>query len=138
MMSVMDLIPSLRWCVDVGGGRSFVLHPGLTMERNLLREWLTWMGREADHVVVAAWFSVTDPAGLRAALAAVDPVRLAWYANTDLGRGERAADLHDLAAIAARIAAQSGTSNSRCAPRHGMGSPSGVASASTQHHGPTA
>jgi hypothetical protein len=105
MLAVMDLVPTLRWCVDVGGGRSFVLHEGLLMERNLLHEWLVWMNREVDHVAVAAWFSVTDPRHLKDALRSVDEGKLVWYANADLGRGRRAADLADLAAKVARVTA---------------------------------
>jgi hypothetical protein len=138
MLAVMDLVPSLRWCLDVGGGRSFVLNPGLLMERNLLHEWLVWMNREVDHVAVAAWFSVTDPRHLKAALRALDPAKLACYANVELGWGERASDLSDLRVRATRIASRSGAGNSRCIPLIGTGGSSGVGLASSQHQGPTA
>jgi hypothetical protein len=138
MLAVMDLVPTLRWCVDVGGGRSFVLHEGLLMERNLLHEWLVWMNREVDHVAVAAWFSVTDPRHLKDALRALDPARVVCYGNVDMGRGERASDLDDLRARAARIASLSGTSNSLCIPLAGTGGVIGSGSASSQHQGPTA
>lgn len=108
MLATMDLIPELRWCLDVGGGRSFVLHSGLEMERNLLREWLVWMNREVDLVVVAAWFSVTDPTALKDALRSVDEGKLACYSNAGLGRGERATDLADLKGRAERIVARAG------------------------------
>jgi hypothetical protein len=97
MLATMDLIPSLRWCLDVGGGASFVANRGLLCERNRLLEYLAWMDRVASHVVVAAWFSVTSPADLARALSAVDPARLFVYSNRDLGAGRRCDSLGGLA-----------------------------------------
>jgi hypothetical protein len=134
MMATMDLVASLRWCVDVGGGRRFVVDEGLLSERNLL----VWMNREVDHVVVSAWFSVSDPRDLRDALRAVDEAKVVCYSNVDLGRGGRADSLADLRIKAERIASLSGTSNNLCMPLVGTAGKTGSGSASIQHHGPTA
>lgn len=135
MMAAMDLLPRMRWCVDLGGGQRFD-----GPNRNRLAEWLAWMNREADVVAVAAWFSVTDPRAIREALAVVTPGRLAVYSNIDLCTGPRCGGLDTLAKVVASIdpRADSGTSKNPSAPRHGTGLSSGLGFAILQSQGPTA
>lgn len=59
MMAVMDTCPALRWCLDIDT---------LTADSQLAK-WLVWMDRLVDPLAVVGWFSITDPAPLRTALA---------------------------------------------------------------------
>lgn len=79
MMATCDAIPSVRWCVDVGGGREY---PGLA-------PWLEASAYLCRFVIVHAWFSISRPQALVRALRAVDAKKLLWTSNVDLGRGQR-------------------------------------------------
>lgn len=88
LMAAMDLMPSLRWATDLSGGKP----------AEQTREWCTWLDRVVSHVVVVAWFTITDPAFLAVGLEAVDPDKLAWHApGVDLRAGGRFEQLDALA-----------------------------------------
>lgn len=61
MMSAMDMLPRVRWAVDVGGGRG--LDP----------DWLEACAECTTHLVVAAWFTVTNPGPFARALTRYGP-----------------------------------------------------------------
>lgn len=90
MMTTMDYIPSLRWCVDVGGGR----------RGDQLESFCHWANRIVSYVAVSAWFSITSPEALRGALSVFTRVPVLIKSNIDLGFGEAFADLDALAIYA--------------------------------------
>jgi len=97
MMSVMDHAPSIRWCVEyderVCRGARWV-------------EFIPALCEVAPIVVVAGWFTVTDPTELRAAVAACPSscAPITYGGNTTLGGIEAAtlAQLFDMIGQAGR------------------------------------
>lgn len=88
MLATMDLLPCCRYAIDLGPRHA---------SAEELTEWLVWIDRLCDPVVVNAWFSISDPATLRSALEVVDPERLFVCSNVDLGRGAQTESLDALA-----------------------------------------
>lgn len=86
MLATMDVVPTLRYAIDLGPRHAAVEE---------LTEWLTWMNRLCDPIVVNAWFSITDPQALRAALEVVDAERLLVCSNADLGGRGQTGSLDD-------------------------------------------
>lgn len=83
MMSVMDKVPSLRWCVDVDGlGR-----------RARLADFLVIADAVVERIAVCGWFSITDPAPLRNAVAALPRAPLVYVGHIELGAGRQMATL---------------------------------------------
>lgn len=79
LMAAMDVMPCCRFGIDLGGG---VQYPRLN-------DWMIWMNRLCSLIVIAGWFSVTDPKHVRAAISFVDYEKLLVYSNIDLGHGSR-------------------------------------------------
>src|SRR5216117_3249979 len=72
MMAVMDACPALRYCFDTD-----------TQGKNALwADWLICAERYASMIVVAGWFSISDPAPLvRGVAGLADPSRVIVYAR---------------------------------------------------------
>lgn len=85
MMSVMDKVPSLRWCVDVDS-----LSP-----RARLADFLVMADALVGRIAVCGWFSITDPAPLRAAVAALPRAPLVYAGHIELGAGRQLPTLGD-------------------------------------------
>ncbi len=77
MLSAMDEIPSLSWCVDVTG-----LRWGETLDRWL--EFAVWVRRLTTHVTATLVCYIDDPAPLRALLEVFEVDKLAVYGNRPL------------------------------------------------------
>jgi len=71
MLSVMDQCPSIRWCLDVD-----ILTQA---QRANLANWLTCVGNVTERVIVAGWFSSTNPRPLASAVARLRRSRLTCY-----------------------------------------------------------
>lgn len=79
MMSVMDKVPALRWCVDVD-----MLGPTAR-----LTDFLVMADAFVERIAVCGWFSITDPAPLRAAVAALSRAPLVYAGHIELGAGRQ-------------------------------------------------
>ena len=79
MLATMDVIPRIRWCCDLSGGRG-----------GRLADFLYWADRECNLFVVNAWFSISDPAPIAAAFAPF-AAKTIWRANADGPAGAFAA-----------------------------------------------
>lgn len=71
MLSLMDRLPRVRWCVDVDGLR--------TEQRDHLSDWLCCLGKVTDLIVVAGWYCSTAPEPLARAVQTLDRRRVAVY-----------------------------------------------------------
>lgn len=87
MMAAMDLMPSCRYAIDLGGGQ----------KPRLLGPWLEGVSRLVDRVVVVAWYSISDPDVLRRALRGCEQEKVFVYCNVSLGVGQHFQDLEALA-----------------------------------------
>lgn len=85
MAAVMDAAPCLSWCVDVDELR----------EGHRFADWLLWSERVATRIVIVGWFSITDPAPLRAAIRELQRVPLCYTPFTELG-GEHVLTIGEL------------------------------------------
>jgi len=74
MMAVMDQALELRWCVDVD---SFD-------KRSRLADFLLMAERVVSPIVVAGWFSITDPAPIRRAIAGLRTPPVCYGGNVRL------------------------------------------------------
>lgn len=79
MMSVMDKVPTLRWCVDVD-----LLGPGAR-----LADFLVMADALVERIAVCGWFSLTDPTPLRAAVRALGRTPLVYAGHIELGAGRK-------------------------------------------------
>lgn len=83
MMSVMDTVPSMRWCLDID-----TLGPTAR-----LADFLVMADALVDRIGVCGWFSLTDPAPLRAAVAALPRAPVVYAGHIELGAGR---EVHSL------------------------------------------
>ena len=101
MMSVMDVCPELRWCFDTAELRA--------EKAPRLDDFLIGAQYAAHPVCFAGWFSITDPAKLRAALEALDVAPVVYTGQTPMGiRGEHS-NLRELVRAVAEAAAKQPT-----------------------------
>lgn len=95
LMSMMDVLPLVRWAIDLGGARRF--------PHSLA--WATACDRLVDHVVVAAWFALSDPAHFeRQVLAGFTRSPCALYTHPTIDWGTRAMNLAELALLSPLLA----------------------------------
>jgi len=52
MLSLMDELPHLRYCVDIDE----IINP-----EHRLADWMQWMGRLADQILIVGWFGLGNP-----------------------------------------------------------------------------
>lgn len=71
MLSLMDQLPRLRWCVDADGFDA--------RQREALPAWLRCMGNVTDLIVVAGWYCSTNPEPLARAVRSLDRGRAFVY-----------------------------------------------------------
>lgn len=71
MLSLMDQLPRLRWCVDADGFNE--------RQRAALPAWLRCMGNVTDLIVVAGWYCSTNPEPLARAVRSLNGERVAVY-----------------------------------------------------------
>jgi hypothetical protein len=71
MLSLMDQIPRLRWCVDADGFNN--------RQREALPAWLRCVNNVTDFIVVAGWYCSTSPEPLARAVRAVRWQRMMVY-----------------------------------------------------------
>ena len=87
MMATCDVIPRIRWAVDLGGGQSLAG----------LGDFLSWCNRLVPGLVIAhLWFSVSSPEAWRTALAQVEERKLLVRTNIPLGVGRSFSSFRDL------------------------------------------
>jgi hypothetical protein len=78
MMSVMDEVPALRWCVDLDA-----VHD----KRSRIGDFLLVAETLASPIGVCGWFSISDPEPLRAAVRAMTRRPIVYCGNIKLGAG---------------------------------------------------
>ena len=88
MLATMDVCPRFRWCLDIDA-----LRPEAR-----LAEWIAWLPRVSELVGVVGWFSITDPAPLRAALEALPAELVHVYVPDVPLPGRRYATLEEFVA----------------------------------------
>lgn len=71
MLSLMDQLPRLRWCVDADAFND--------RQREALPSWLRCMGNVTELIVVAGWYCSTSPDPLARAVRSLDGERVAVY-----------------------------------------------------------
>lgn len=71
MLSLMDQIPRLRWCVDADGFS--------VRQREALTAWLRCVNNVTDFIVVAGWYCSTNPEPLARAVRSVNWARMLVY-----------------------------------------------------------
>jgi hypothetical protein len=85
MLSLMDAVPRLRWCIDVDG---------LNREQlAAMTPWLTCIGNVTDLIVVAGWYCSTNPLPLASAVRCVNGDRARVYVQCRGVGGDPFADL---------------------------------------------
>ncbi len=86
MMSVMDTVPELRWCIDFDG----------LPKTHQLDSFLTLAGRIASPI--GMWFTITDPARIRNLVEREDVDVLVYGGNVRFGTRREANTLGDFVA----------------------------------------
>jgi hypothetical protein len=71
MLSLMDQIPRLRWCIDADGMTA--------AQREALTPWLACVNNVTDLIVVAGWYCSTNPEPLARAVRLLDGERAMIY-----------------------------------------------------------
>jgi hypothetical protein len=112
MMSVMDLIPQVSRCVDMGN----------VPKDARFADWLACAERMVGGIIVCGWYSISNPQPMRDAIAALQhPERVLTYIQpTGLGVGQDFATLDELKDAAVQ-AAGSAMSNMPSLPDTGKG-----------------
>lgn len=77
MMSVMDACPVLRWCVDLDTLRS--------RSDTRIGDFLQMAERLAEPIAICGWFSISNPAPLREAIAGMTTSPTVYAGNVRLG-----------------------------------------------------
>lgn len=71
MLSIMDQCPGIRWCLDVD--------PLTADQKAKLGDWLVCVGNVMERVIVAGWFSSTNPKPLAEAVGRLRRARTLCY-----------------------------------------------------------
>lgn len=71
MLSLMDAVPRLRWCIDADGLSA--------PQREQLPAWLACIGNVVDLIVVAGWYCSTNPEPLARAVRSLNRKRVVVY-----------------------------------------------------------
>jgi hypothetical protein len=85
MLSLMDQLPRVRWCIDCDG-----LRPD---QREAMPGWLAALGNVMDQIVVAGWYCSTNPEPLARAVRPLARERVAVYVQCRGVGGDPFADL---------------------------------------------
>jgi hypothetical protein len=85
MLSVMDKVPSLRWCVDIDGLSASARLGDFMLMADML----------VARIAVCGWFSLTDPTPLRDAVRALPRKPIVYAGHIRLGAGDEVQTLAD-------------------------------------------
>lgn len=77
MMAVMDACPAFRWCVDLDTLRS--------RQDTRIGDFLQMAERLTEPIAICGWFSISNPAPLKAAAAGMTTSPIVYAGNVRLG-----------------------------------------------------